>query len=114
MKFYNLILASIFTLFIGNCSYSQPDSSVINKHVKMYYAKISMADGSPTYSIENIKINEITNSVKDTFLVKVSIGGTYQNLSIPDEQRDHDFNDNRIFIFYLNSKKQWESVIKQD
>ena len=114
MKFYYFILVSIFTLFIGNCSYSQPDSSVINKHVKMYYAKISLADGSPTYSIDNIKIDKITNSLKDTFIVKVSVKGTYQNHSIPDEDRDHDFNDNRIFIFFLNSKNKWESVIKND
>ncbi|MCZ2355349.1 MAG: hypothetical protein LC115_01465 [Bacteroidia bacterium] len=114
MKYYNLILVSVFTLFISNRSYSQPDSSVINKQVKIYYAKKSLADGSPTYSIENIKIIEITISSKDTFLVKVNVSGTYQNHSIPDEEREHDFEHKRIFIFYQNSKKNWECELQYE
>lgn len=97
------------------CTFSQPDSTEIIKNVKKHYHKISLADGSPTYSVEQIKIDEVKKLNKDTFSVKVTVIGTFENHSIPDqEQREHDFEDKHTFLFFKNSYKQWDCVIKYD
>ncbi|NUM31012.1 MAG: hypothetical protein HUU47_01660 [Bacteroidetes bacterium] len=109
------ILFFALVVFFNGCAFSQPDSSEIIKNVKKHYKQISLADGSPTYEVENIKIEEVKKSQNDTFLVKVTVNGTYENLSIPDqEQKEHDFENKHTFIFYKNTYQQWECKLKYD
>ena len=114
MKISNFILISVVVLF-NTCSYSQPDSTEIYKKIKKHYSNISLADGSPTYNVGDIKIEEIKKSANDTFEVKATVKGTYQNFSLPqDDQREHDFENKQTFLFYKNSSKYWECILKYD
>lgn len=97
-------LLCLLVLFIQSCQ-SQPDDKAIKKCIEKHYNDISLADGSGTYDIADIKTVEVKKQKsKKTWEVKAIITGTYENGSLPNNDGPRDFEETRIFLFTKNNK----------
>lgn len=105
-------IACLFIFFIQSCQ-SQPDSKSIKKCIEKHYNDISLADGSGTYEITDIKIVEVKKQKgKKIWEVKAVITGSYENGSLPNNDGPKEFEETRIFLFTKNKSSIWDCSVK--
>lgn len=103
----------LLMFFMQSCQ-SQPDTKSIKKCIEKHYSDISLADGSGTYDIADIKIVEVKKQKsKKIWEVKAIITGTYENGSLPNNDGPRDFGETQIFLFTKNNKI-WECKVKTE